>query len=402
MPASPFASHRRLPAIAAAILCALGALLLTIASSGVLSADATSKRQAAHSAKAGSRTQSPPCTYRVGRRAVRNGRMNWRECKRICRLERRPLRERRWERSLRIVRAKADQAGDWKRSWRWRGHTLKKLLDRRCGRRVKTKRVARPAPVAAPVQGAKTRAPAATWRSGFEPGNFSEWSWHGQDDPTYVGLSVVDPASQGIPAREGSKVARFEVTAADASAGRYNSKLFEYVHAGGGDRQSWIPANVNGTYRASYWLPPSTSMTRDGSVNAFQFKDQAWASSAKTSENSEPSWEVQIRSAAMMGVAGVRPDHPVAYVRHGGDGIDDVPGARIPLPLGQWFELRAEVYAGDRIEYYFNDTLMRVARHSEFPVGHFRANTFNWIFGIGWYSSNPGVMYADDASFTAR
>jgi len=243
----------------------------------------------------------------------------------------------------------------------------------------------------------------ALWRSGFEGdrSDLGEWSWWGQNDPTYVGISVVDPLAERpcVPRRQGGRVARFEVTPANAAQGRINSKLYQYFHGGSGGKRDWSPSDVGGTYRASFWLPRRTSLDYDGSVNAFQFKDQAWSSAAKTSEDSTATWEVSFRSAAMMRIGGVRPDAPVAYVRHGGEGTNP-PGRYIALPLERWFELRAELYPGNRIEYYLDGRLLRTGTDTEHPVGHYRPNSFNWIFGIGWFSSSPGMMYADDVSYT--
>ncbi len=245
-----------------------------------------------------------------------------------------------------------------------------------------------------------------TWGSNFERGNFSEWDWWGQGDWTYTGLSVIDPADRGLPGLSG-RAARFEVTDPDVDAERLNSKLYKFFHTGTGDRVNWGPPDVSGTYRAWYYLPTEYSVRSGGWTTPFQFKDQYWSTERGGSEQSDPVWYLAFENASDHGVPGSRPDAPVAIVRHWEDwtrGYPDsvYPGPRVLVPLGRWFEIRADVYQGDRVEFYMDGKLVNVGRHNDFPVGNRHPLSFTWVFGVGNYTNSPSWALVDQAAVTRR
>jgi len=257
-----------------------------------------------------------------------------------------------------------------------------------------------------PTPSTDTSNAGSDWGSAFEGSGFGEWSWWGQGDSSYTGLSTVDPADRGIPRLNG-RSGRFQVTDSDAAAGRIHSKLYKYFHSGSGDRVNWRPTNVSGSYRAWYYLPTDYSVRPGKWVTPFQFKDQYWYTQRGGSEHSDPTWYLAFKNASDYGVSASRPDAPVAIVQHWKDwerGYRDYiyPGQRVPVPLGRWFEIRAEVYQGDRVEFYMDGKLVNVGRHSDYPVGNHHSLSFNWIFGIGNYTNSPSWLLADQAALRRR
>lgn len=244
-----------------------------------------------------------------------------------------------------------------------------------------------------------------SWASGFGGGDFTEWSWWGQGDSRYTGLSVVNPAAADIPERNG-KAARFAVTPDDAADGRIHSKVYKDFHLGSGSRTNWRKPDPSGSYRAWYYVPRDYSVKSGKWLNVMQFKDQYWHGAAGGSEQSDPTWWVEFGRASDYGADASRSDAPVAVAKHWKDwdihseGVH--PGERVEVPLGRWFEIRAEVYRGDRIAFYADDKLLTVGRQADYPVGQFHQGSFNWIYGIGHYGTNPGRFYADNASFAPR
>jgi beta-glucanase (GH16 family) len=43
----------------------------------------------------------------------------------------------------------------------------------------------------------------------------------------------------------------------------------------------------------------------------------------------------------------------------------------VALPLGQWFEISANLYQGDRIEWYLNNKKFDTSYNATWPVGRF-------------------------------
>jgi chitodextrinase len=250
--------------------------------------------------------------------------------------------------------------------------------------------------------------PLSAWRSGFETGDFREWDWWGQTQPEQYPstMGVVDPTTRGVPYKAGTKVGWFQTTPQDIAVGRYHAKLYKYFHSGAGDRPNWSCPNVSGTYRAWFYLPSNYAVLNSNAVVLFQFKDQYWINRATGEETSSPTWWLALKSPADAGVAAPRADYPVAVVEHWDYWNLDPgyahPGLRVLAPLGRWFEVRAEVYDKDHIEFYLDGQQLATGSNSHYPVGCSHPDSFNWIFGIGQYSSSPGVLYADEASYTPR
>ncbi len=249
----------------------------------------------------------------------------------------------------------------------------------------------------------------ADWGSDFESGGFGEWSWWGQGDSSYTGLSVVDPADRGAPRLSG-RAARFQTTDSDIAAGRINSKLYKFFHSGTGDRTNFTPKAATGTYSARYYIPsnysiPNTRVNgRNRYVNIFQWKDNYWLDSSKTRETSDPTWWLELGSAGAYGVDGVRSDHPVALVHHWQDwtkGYSDYryPMNPVPVPLGRWFQVEAKVVEDQYIDFFVDGKHLVRAENRSWPVGTWHQGSFQQIFGVGHYATNAGSLMVDQVTY---
>ena len=162
---------------------------------------------------------------------------------------------------------------------------------------------------------------------------------------------------------------RASVNTRQRAAGAYAAYLYK-VWAVAAPETGWTgdfghpyermrPGEEGGTYRAWCLLPRSTRRVlrhnnhgRYGWVNIFQFK------------HSNP----------------------------------DGDGSHLPrVPFGRWFELRADVHPGDRIDFYLDGRRFDTGRQAAYGVGLAPGDS-SWIFSPGWYL-NTGTAYIDGVSF---
>jgi hypothetical protein len=250
----------------------------------------------------------------------------------------------------------------------------------------------------------------ATWSSGFESGSFDEWTtWRRDDGGTFY---VTSAAKEGIPAHSGSDVAHFEVTSSQESSGKTHSKLFK-SWAVGSPETGWhddqgklydrLPNNnPAGTYSAWFYLPSSYTVTSRSWVNIFQFKESFTDSSGSWQQ--DPEWWINMSAAdawpSSARPAGVAANAPVLFANYNNNRWGYNPKL-VAVPRGRWFQLRADVYPGDHIDWYLDGQQFDTSRNSTYPVGLFHSKPSGWTFGIGHYGG-VGELWADDASFTAR
>lgn len=232
--------------------------------------------------------------------------------------------------------------------------------------------------------------PGAAWHSGFEGGNFREWSWWGQGDDTWGDISVVDPSDEGVPRKEGDRVGRFEVTDND----KPHAKLYK----------GFSLKQVSGSYRAWFYIPKDFAVPLGTASNVFQFKDHHGG-------GSDPTWWLQLSTASWAkrlggnwhGPQPSRDDAPVIWMHW----IDNDFSRTVQFkaaPLGRWFEMRADVVDGQSIDFSVDGDHLDTARNSVYPVGPLHDDSDEWTFGVGNYSTgdtNPrGPLYIDDVSVT--
>jgi hypothetical protein len=227
------------------------------------------------------------------------------------------------------------------------------------------------------------------WRSSFESGNFREWSQWGKRQRQWYPVSrVVDPVREGIPRRHGRRVARFEVTDEDAAAGRIHAKVYKWW---GGP-----PADVSGTYRASFYVPRDYRFRADSwGANIFQWKEEYVDTDGGYRQ--DPQWVVALGPARWYGLQGLPRRAPVVTLWTGGRGR--TPSLR-RFPLARWVEVCADLYQGERINVYIDGRRLAVARARQFPVGPSQGSrSLKWIFGVGNYGRNEGPIYVDAVSY---
>jgi hypothetical protein len=221
----------------------------------------------------------------------------------------------------------------------------------------------------------------------------------------YEHMQVVQGGVGGHPepVHPSGRVARFDLTAADISAGRYHSKVYKYFE---------ISQGISGTYRAHLWLPTDFSITQGAGllVNVFQFKDGEGMNGGA----STPRFELGLQPAWFTGVShpSGRADAPVAIIRHDKDwnnpknegGSVDWHGPQTPraVPLGQPVEFRADVYERDRVDFYLDGQFVGSVAHSHRSFGGTGSYSRSLIWGLGHYSSDPGYLYVLDADYTKR
>jgi hypothetical protein len=159
-----------------------------------------------------------------------------------------------------------------------------------------------------------------------------------------------------------------------------------------------------GTYRAWYYLPESTHTVLQhnndathGWINIFQFKHSNPNMSGPGHWNQLPEWWVNI--------ANNDPNHIVLAVSHEGNpayGYRNGPNSsNLPtVPFGRWFEIRADVRPGNRIDFYLDGQLFESGSQANTSVG-LNAGDSSWIYSAGWYL-NTGTAYIDDLSFDRK
>jgi hypothetical protein len=220
---------------------------------------------------------------------------------------------------------------------------------------------------------------------------------------------AVDPAGYGVPTRDGNAL-RASVNTVERDAGQYAAYLYK-VWAVAAPETSWendftqqpyermTRGQEGGSYRAWYYLPESTRTTLQhnsdathGWVNIMQFKHSSPDMNGPGQWDQPPEWWVNIRNND--------PNRLSLVVSHeGAPGWGERLGqARQPeVPFGRWFELRADIHPGNRIEFYLDGKLFETGRQSDFPVG-LNAGDSSWVFSPGWYL-NTGTAFIDDVSF---
>ena len=250
--------------------------------------------------------------------------------------------------------------------------------------------------------------PRVVWSSDFSRGNFTGWSWWGQGQASIWGhIAVVRPQTVDVPKLSGRNIARFQTTRADLAHGRTNAKLYKLfdVKRPHGVRP---PANVSGTYSASYYLPHTFRVPkRNEWVNLFQFKEQYTLPGGGS--HSDPLWWVQLGQASWaetypgatwLGAKPTSPAAPVMFLNHWNNRwTRHVVFAAVPL--GRWFKISAAVHQGSRIDFNLDGHRFDTATAREYPVSPFHSTSQAWIFGVGDYGTAPaGPLYVGAASLS--
>jgi hypothetical protein len=259
------------------------------------------------------------------------------------------------------------------------------------------------------------------WASGFDAQPwYSEWDGH---DPTQAQpqfwpqsppIAAIDPASEGVPPSPvGGRVMRFPLSTTDAAAGRIHSKLFKTwnINAAGNGRPG-LDGNVSGQYAADVFWPTSRSLSCARLATTLLF---GWKEVHGSIQDSTywiavvpRCWIDGYRYARWSGSRPSDPDAPVALVRYWNWGRGSPDASRNPLyvapvPRGRWFQVTANLYDHDRIDWSLDGASLGTSRDSEYPVGpqYGRAAADRWQLEVGNYGNAAalGTTYVDDVFF---
>lgn len=251
------------------------------------------------------------------------------------------------------------------------------------------------------------------WDSSFEGGDFTEWSTWGANDSRYAGHDTVTAQETGIPALAGDYVANFSVDRQQIDTGEIHSKLMKEWILSGVQKLDDAARPVGrlpkdspaGTYRASFFFPShyrrELTSPYNKWTNIFQFK-QGYREAGVYKQ--DPQFWVNVSAAGQHpdAPAGLEPDSPVLHVNNWWTDYRSYRPTLYAVPLGRWFEIRAELYPGDRIEWYADDQHLDTSHSTSIKkIGFSEPHAEGWIFGIGHYDG-IGRLWADRASFTPR
>jgi hypothetical protein len=208
---------------------------------------------------------------------------------------------------------------------------------------------------------------------------------------------VATADSLGIKSHGGKYVAHFERPPGSPE----NSKIFkEWSNDGKLDQfhrlEEQLPdgGNPEGIYKVWYYLPADYQHTNRSWTNLLQFKEEGinngrWEQS--------PSWWLNMSAANAHGGVG---NDPILFVNYWVADIDpSYDPVTVKVPLGRWFEIKAELHENDRIDWFLDGRKFDTSLDSTYDVGRFYDKSDGWVFGIGHYGG-LGRLYVDDVSVT--
>jgi hypothetical protein len=238
---------------------------------------------------------------------------------------------------------------------------------------------------------------------GFEAANFCNWSYvqaqdEGQGGPG-ISTNFVAPArSFGVPAHSGENIARFNrpewaVSLPHAKAYKEWSNIGKRDQFGRVEDRLPNNGDPSGIYTAWYFLPGDYQFTSREWTTPFHFKEEGLMD-GEWSQN--PNWGLSMSSARAWGVGGTE---PVIFASHWNNSWGYTP-KMMNVPLGRWFEIRAELHEGDRIDWFVDGRKLDTSLNSKYPVGRTYERSDGWILAIGHYLG-IGMLYVDDVRVTS-
>jgi hypothetical protein len=251
------------------------------------------------------------------------------------------------------------------------------------------------------------------WEADFESGpsngvdkysGYEDWSFVQAEEPDQANPAlsgVVLASTYGFAAHSGVCVGMFKTDHTAWLANLYHSKVYKQFQFTGsttvvdvhGNNLQAAPSNsINGTYRAWYYVPTSGFDWYTTGSNIFQFKLDE-----QDPFRQEPQWWVSFQAVNNDLAQGLQ--IKVNSYSQGGSYVN--PGGLKTITRGQWFEIRADVYEGSKIDWYFGGAFWQTSLASSSAIGRAAAlyTPRSWVFGVGHYGEG-GPLFIDDASFT--
>ncbi len=238
------------------------------------------------------------------------------------------------------------------------------------------------------------------WNDNFSDG-FNGWSYVQGADPAQGGpgaqyVYVTTAFDANIPITVGRNVAHFERPASAISLP--HAKVYKEWSATGKldqfgrvEDKIFNNGNVSAIYSAQYYFPKNYTAVHEW-VNIFQFKEEGLIKATDTVSVQNPSWWVNVGPASSFGQ---NSETPMLFINNQGTHYPYKP-KMMPLPLGRLFTISANLYSGDRIDWYIDGVKFDTSYNATWPVGRFYAKSNTFIFGVGHYGG-IGVVYIDNA-----
>lgn len=217
--------------------------------------------------------------------------------------------------------------------------------------------------VVGPLYSPASLRPDALWRDGFDSNDFSGWTYEGTE--AQPGMWPQSP-----PITVSGGMARFEVSAADAAAGRIHAKVYRDL--------PWQAMTLS----ARMMLDPGyVQPSWDAPAIIFQVKEHHG-----TAGDSDP----RLWIAAL-------PDQPLQRFALNG-GVTPHWQSPFAIPRGEWFTLSLEFRPGVGAKLALNGTLVASGVQLDTVAQHSDARL---TFGVGTYGKARGAAWCDWAQATA-
>jgi hypothetical protein len=133
-------------------------------------------------------------------------------------------------------------------------------------------------------------------------------------------------------------------------------------------------------------------MITDDWINILQFKEMGYDNQGRAIQF--PSWWLNVgpQSSFAHGNVSLETKNPVLFANYWNNTYVNWQPKTMPVPLGRWFEVRAQLYQGDRIDWYVNGSLFDTSYNSTYHVGRFYPVSTGWIYGVGHYGGYGSVL----------
>lgn len=209
-------------------------------------------------------------------------------------------------------------------------------------------------------------------------------------------------ATEYVPKYDGDDFAKFATNVTAIDNGKPHSKVYkEWRFSGGaakndqwGNALQMAPASgtsIDGSYHAQFYFPASWTYGTRGWTNIFQFKLTEQSPFAQ-----DPQWWVNVVGSSSTTVT----LHMENWAGSGRSHATD-----ITVPKSAWFQIRADVYENDQIDWYVDNVFWQTTHDWEQNIGRdfdLTGTPQTWVFGVGHYGgghtdATKNTVFVDDA-----